>query len=212
MAKLPALVDALTAIDGRPRGAIDHVARAIREAGLIQTTKRGRGASDMTATDAAYLLIGLYGSDQPAHAAKAATEFGNALRLPFFPGVDTLPDAEVDTLRRAESLVDAVAALIELGGRLRPGSLISRPGTEAGVDVLERSETSGYAALFTLEREGAISTATLAMPASTGFRVLERHFVVTKNTKPFEAPPVEVTVKLNTDVFIALHRALFPPA
>ena len=46
MAKLPALVDALAAADYRSRATIDQIARVVREAGYIPTTKRGSGAAD----------------------------------------------------------------------------------------------------------------------------------------------------------------------
>jgi hypothetical protein len=49
MARLPTLVDALTAADGRrDRATIANIARAIREAGLLPPSARGRGATPMT--------------------------------------------------------------------------------------------------------------------------------------------------------------------
>lgn len=70
MAKLPALVDALAAADYRSRATIDQIARVVREAGYIPTTKRGSGAADMTVREAANLLIGSF-VESPAQAAKA---------------------------------------------------------------------------------------------------------------------------------------------
>jgi hypothetical protein len=75
MTKLPALVDDLAEHDVRGRPTVELVARMIREAGLIQTTKRGRGAADMTAADAAALLIGLCVSEAPKDAPAAVKTF-----------------------------------------------------------------------------------------------------------------------------------------
>jgi hypothetical protein len=75
MARLPQLIDAVSKTSGRDRSSVEHWARAIREAGLITTTKRGVGAANMTTRDAANLLIGLCGADTPREAAKAVHEF-----------------------------------------------------------------------------------------------------------------------------------------
>lgn len=65
MAKLPALVTALSKCDERERTTLDHYARVIREAGLIPTTKRGSGAAEMTFREAANLLIAANTADTP---------------------------------------------------------------------------------------------------------------------------------------------------
>ncbi|MCM5558079.1 hypothetical protein [Pleomorphomonas sp. JP5] len=73
MAKLPALVTALTEVDGRDRPTIDHYARTIREAGFIPTGKRGVGAAEMDVRAAANLLIALNcGSDAKQAAERVA--------------------------------------------------------------------------------------------------------------------------------------------
>lgn len=59
MAKLPKLIEALAAVDERPRATLEYIARIIREGGELPTTKRGSGASDMTLREAANLLIGV---------------------------------------------------------------------------------------------------------------------------------------------------------
>lgn len=75
MAKLPALVTALSEVDGRERKAVDHIARTIRERGYITTGKRGGGAADMTAHEAANLLIALNGADSPKDGPTAIDRF-----------------------------------------------------------------------------------------------------------------------------------------
>lgn len=75
MSKLPALVSALAKCDGRPRQTLDHIARVIREAGYIATTKRGSGAAEMTGRDAANLILGINGADIPREAPIAIDRF-----------------------------------------------------------------------------------------------------------------------------------------
>lgn len=72
MTRLPGLVSALAVADNREQATLDHIARVIREAGMIPTTKRGVGASSMTAREAALLLIGANASEAPKDAATAA--------------------------------------------------------------------------------------------------------------------------------------------
>lgn len=119
MARLPALVDALAAADGRPRGAVDHVARAVREAGYIQTTKRGRGAAEMTVQDAAALLIGLYGARDPASAAEAVEAMDKLTRKKQDSQWKDVP-AWLSALQRARSPLLALAAVIEATPRFAP--------------------------------------------------------------------------------------------
>jgi len=83
MAKLPALVTALSEVDGRDRKTVDHIARTIRERGYITTGKRGGGAVDMTAHEAANLLIALNGADAPKDGPTAIDRF-RSLRQQFF--------------------------------------------------------------------------------------------------------------------------------
>jgi len=112
MARLPALVDAVAALDSRGRGTVDHVARVAREAGYIRTTSRGRGAAEMSAVDAAALLLGLNGAELPKDAPGAIERFGKL--KPVSRGITqgVLPR----TLRpvwNAKSFREAVELLIE---------------------------------------------------------------------------------------------------
>ena len=63
MARLPQLVSALTRVDGRKMGTIEHGSRMLREAGLLVSGKRGVGAPEMGFTDAANLLIAVNATD-----------------------------------------------------------------------------------------------------------------------------------------------------
>ena len=75
MARLPALVADLAAHDRRGQPTVEVIARTIRERGLISTTKRGRGAADMTTEDAAALLVALCVSESPASAPDTTSRF-----------------------------------------------------------------------------------------------------------------------------------------
>ena len=61
MAKLSALVSALAKCDDRDRTALEHIARALCEAGHMPTTRQGSDAAEMEFREAANLLIGADG-------------------------------------------------------------------------------------------------------------------------------------------------------
>lgn len=111
MAKLPALVAALTECDDRDRATLDWVARAIREAGCIPTGKRGAGAADMTFREAANLLIGANAAETPKQSALAVVQF-RTLRP-----TDLSPQREKEgvfaRIDEAETFGEALEALIE---------------------------------------------------------------------------------------------------
>ena len=95
MAKLPALISALSQHDERDRSTLEHVARTIREEGYIPTTKRGAGASGMTTEAAANLFLALNGCDAPKDASRAIERF-RSLRL----RERTLHESHHDVLRK----------------------------------------------------------------------------------------------------------------
>jgi hypothetical protein len=82
MVRLPALVEAFASCDERDRASIAQFARVIREAGLLPTTKRGRGAARMGALEAAILMIGLNAAGTPSGAPAAIRGYQNARALP----------------------------------------------------------------------------------------------------------------------------------
>lgn len=71
MARLPALVKAISDHDDRPVTLIGHFARVLRTEGLIVSNKAGLGAPTMTYQDAATLLMATLGASAPAGAAQA---------------------------------------------------------------------------------------------------------------------------------------------
>lgn len=126
MARFPKLVDALAKADGRPRGVIDHMAREIREAGLIQTTGAGWSAAPMTSLDAAHLLLGVYGSSGRGDAAEAAHILGGLRRNPMnflLTGTHPAPHSRIDLIANQPTLADALAAVIDIGPELAEQTL-----------------------------------------------------------------------------------------
>ncbi len=218
MASLPGLVDALAKVDGRDRGVIDHMAREIREAGLIQTTKRGRGAAEMTSLDAAHLVLGVYGSDGRGTAATAAREFG---RLATFamPLPKGLP-ATVDAIQHQPNLATAVAAIIESGAKLATqtprvqGTLpVLGPLYPATTDGLELEDwPHGTAVLLRMHRPSLEAYITMAWP---GRALVEEHTMMFVPGGPaidgFKAiAAFEVHIMVHARVFQALHGVLYP--
>lgn len=222
MARLPALVDALTGVDGRDRGVMDHMAREIREVGLIQTTKRGRGSAEMTSQDAAHLLLGVYGSDGRGSAAEAARILGplRVLRLPGLSepaGGRWHPGAEA--IQNQLTLAGAVAAVIELGKQLADQSIRTQstlpvlgPMFEQPKDGLElEGWPDGLSVMLRIHRPTLEAYLVLAW---RGARRVEEHTVLfapgraqADGVRPISA--FEVHTLVHARVFRALHRVLY---
>lgn len=191
MARLPALVDVIANVDDRPRGAIDFVARAVREAGFIQTTKRGRGAAEMTAADAAALLLGCYGSREPTQAVDTLQGFAGLRRARDLKTTAGAPDWLAGLLK-ARTAFEAVSAAIEIAPVLD-----SQPGQ--------------FSIRVSLRRPRLGVTVAVQMTAAdhSGGRVFEVAFV--GRTGPREPPPYDVTTEIRLPVLLSLHRCLHPP-
>lgn len=195
MARLPALVDALAAADGRPRGAIDHVARAVREAGFIQTTKRGRGAAEMTAEDAAALLIALYGARDPASAAEAVQAFAALPRVrPTDRVWKDLPDW-LASLQRARTCLQALSAVIEATPRFKP---------------LDGQLTDGVRFHVYIYRPRLGLQVELVNPARP--RPDWVHLVAFGDKRQEFGDAYDNVTRLKLPLFSAIHRALHPEA
>ncbi len=205
MARLPALIAALADLDGRPRSAINHYARTIREAGFIQTTKRGVGAAAMTARDAAALVIGLYGAQDAASSASTVEAFQalpiKRTRSPYIPPL-------VKSFSQTDSLIDALAAIIELAPRIVPHRVfddyeridkISLPVEARGFDV----QVSFYRPL--LHAELQVSFYGVAEAAAL-------HIVQAGAPDRSRTSAYEVVTTVNSLVFVKLHGILFPAA
>lgn len=112
MARLPALIDTLSTHDARGRPTIEHIARLVREAGFIQTTKRGRGAAEMTEADAAALLIGLNAIEMPTDAARQVSIFRDLTIQKATPIASGPVPAELEPLVQARTFREALETLI----------------------------------------------------------------------------------------------------
>lgn len=220
MASLPDLVSALARIDRRDRSAIDYAAREIREAGLIQTTKRGRGSANMTTLDAAHLLLGLYGGNGRGTAAEAARTLGSLPILGFFPPDHPLP-LPLAIIDSQPTFAHAIASTIELGRRLaaqtprtqgtmpvigylnEPPSLgMEVEGWPDGISVMVRINRpllEPYINFAWIERDKIEEYTVIAKPAgplgADGLKALAAH---------------EEISLIHTLVFSTLHAALFP--
>ena len=118
MARLPALIDDLAAHDPRGRPTVDLIARTIREHGLITTTKRGRGAAEMKAEDAAALLVALCVADTPSTSPTAVREFWHLRRAPDRPELGRLAATAPEILKQldeASTFGEAISVLIKRG-------------------------------------------------------------------------------------------------
>lgn len=130
MARLPALIDDLAAHDVRDRTTIEVMARMIREAGFVQTTGRGRGAAEMTAADAAALLIGVCTAEVPRDAADAVRNFTNLEMIIKDDAVVPLANVPplISDLTAAKNLGAAISALVSRADDL---TLLLRWATKA---------------------------------------------------------------------------------
>ncbi|WP_292035586.1 MULTISPECIES: hypothetical protein [unclassified Brevundimonas] len=195
MARLPALVDALVAIDGRERVVIDNVARAVREAGFIQTTKRGRGAAEMTAHDTAALIVGLYGSAGMGDAPRVVEAFSEAKRKHPAGAIKDGPTA-LGPLLRSRTLLDAVARLVELGPVLDPVDRIGAPAPGLAHIQLTLRRPHLHASIKVVFRQ-----------AEAQVYEIELHYAA--RGAPF-APPYEVATEVRQPIFLTLHKATLP--
>lgn len=115
MARLPALVSALHSTDGRERPTLDLIARSVREAGFIATTKRGSGAAEMGVKDAVNLLIGANAVQSPVLAGAAVRQYQTFKQSPHGRHAR---GTVFSALAAAETLIEALAILVEQAGAL----------------------------------------------------------------------------------------------
>lgn len=209
MARLPALIDALATCDERPRGAIDHVARTLREAGLIQTTKRGRGAAEMTARDAAALVLGLYGLADASPNAIVQVQVLADLKRSSKATRNGSPSGEHDPLpdvlrpvAAAPTLLDAVAALIELA-----------PLLDDSVGSKEATITGRFIASLELRRPRLGASIQITWrSAAPDIQGLGIGFQPAGYRSVRVSAPVAyaVTTRIMRPVLTTLHKTLFP--
>lgn len=111
MATLPNLVEAIACCDGRDRSTLDQFARVIREAGYVQTGKRGRGAADMTPSDAVSLLLGMNGADTPSGGPEAVRRF-RSLRTGTVKIAETCDVPALTAIKDTQNFGQALEVLV----------------------------------------------------------------------------------------------------
>lgn len=203
MARLPAVVDALTSIDERPRATIDNAVRGVREAGLVQTTKRGRGAAEITPFDAGILLLGVYGTDQAVRAPQAASRFSNLPRMTN----NLLPQA-LARVAAAKTLGEAVGAVIEASRTQAALTLEVDHWLEVGAPAQPASLDGDFAAQLVLHRPHEWAELRIVWQPAVGRRPTRE--VVIFGRPPERPMAGSFTAKLGPTYFIRLHETLFP--
>jgi hypothetical protein len=119
VAKLPTLIAKLAQLDGRSMETLAHVARVIRERGLMTTTKRGAGAAEMTVRDATNLLIALNGAQVPKDAPDAVEHYRSFYRSYPPEGRPGHPELEYQAFNAnwfgdaLEKLIESIPLLVE---------------------------------------------------------------------------------------------------
>ena len=115
MARLPALIEAIARHDRRGQATIAHIARQVRDEGLIRSSKRGVGAAIMTVKDAATLLLATCGDSSPQGTVAAVHNLRSLVPHPDDSNRDMQREdmpAWMDFLREKVGFADAVERLI----------------------------------------------------------------------------------------------------
>ena len=166
MARLPALVDALALTDRRGRATVEQMARIMRAAGLIERTKRGRGAGHVGLVDAATMLIGLNGTERLKDAPAAVEAFRNL--VPFDRSKLTNPPSFAACLTDVENFGAAVERLIGAAPSLLDWSIDHAVALFAAQGASVYDLIKGGASAFDLSRAGAAIRIDLTMPDRVG--------------------------------------------
>lgn len=136
MARLPALVDALAEVDLRGHATLHHIARLVRDAGEITSTKRGAGGAKMEYRDAATLLMAACGDINPLGAVAAAKRLQTLEPIPADAmrtmQREDLP-AHFDWLREPTDFATTLTRLIEHAPQLAAWEEAYQSGKADGV-------------------------------------------------------------------------------
>lgn len=105
-----------------PLSAVTDYSRRLKEAGLLSTGARGRHAPEMTALDAARLMLAILTTSSPAQCVDRVRRFGP---LPYSPGFrliyqwcETVQEDEFRQLFKSATLEDVLAEIFNLPARL----------------------------------------------------------------------------------------------
>jgi hypothetical protein len=112
---------------------LDQTTRALRAAGLLPPSPRGRGATPLTGADVATILIALAGAEQPAKTPAAVRAYAGMVKVGGDAGADTLAEA---VGRIAVDPVQAARIQTVLICRSWPMATISILTLSGGVDEI----------------------------------------------------------------------------
>lgn len=223
MARLPALIDTLALTDSRGRPTIEHIGQMMRATGLISRTKRGRGAGDVTVTDAVTMLIALNAAETPKKAPEAVTTFRSL--VPEVAEVMIQPPSFAACLEGVTNFSEAIEALIVNAPTLFEWSVEhARAGFLAQGMSAEILEESGATPQF-LATAGAHVAVEFNMPDNNGAVTIAPGYASPLNQPivPFRARFVSptavpgedhkywdrtVTVSLGIETLLNLHQVL----
>jgi hypothetical protein len=141
MARLPTLVRCLAECDGREVATVDHWARTVREHGYIETTKRGAGASNVTTSDAAKLLIALNCAPTAAEACRSLPSF--LLLAPAEPAGRPLQLRFDPAMAFGEALRTFIELAPKIAGAFPPAGIRVAITTPPGLAIIEISQNEG---------------------------------------------------------------------
>ena len=215
MAKLPQLLDALTAADGRrERSTFDSISRAIRGDGLLPPSKRGHGATVLGVQDATNLLLAALVPVEQAEAATAAVQLRSLRRFPRprWEGTGVLA-----ALAEADTFGDAVDLVIERVDLV--GAILMRWTDDAYGNMPAELRHKVFMPKLSLSISSNL-TAEIAIDFNRGTGP-EREFSLTyvrdlQQPSDFYAGPfarasdTTSTVSVGLPTLLRLHDALFP--
>lgn len=117
MARLPAVLELLAPLDGRPYATLDVVARHLRYAGMFSTFRPGRGSADVTNEDAANLLLACMGGDVLVASPRTVEVLRSLKRRPA-PRIPNFPRT-VGLLIQLPNLGEFTDSLLDYGDAVR---------------------------------------------------------------------------------------------
>ena len=224
MARLPALVERFADIGHHDRGAVDHVAREIREQNWIQTTKRGRGAAEMTPRDAAALTVALYAAETLPDRLAALPVFLEMVRgEQWLMGAIDSPSS-LEPLVQASSFGQALELLFEQGSLFELPTdwrLHDASWTGLGhIDVLRARAPRGPSVVVRLQQIDPRAMISFVWPNRAASVSPVGALVLSYGPKldaaarkaadeSLQATGRRVTVELDATIFKAVHQTLF---
>ncbi|UIN36296.1 hypothetical protein [Methylobacterium oryzae] len=142
---MPAIIEALARLDGRPFPSIDTFGRFLRSGGFLSHGGRGTAAPHATPDDVANLVIGIMATDSPTAAPRVVDTFRALVRL---------PEPEPEGVTRALGLLIRLPSFGEfLAGAFDYAGTLRRELGDSGIE-LQISRTVPAAGLLLRDASG----------------------------------------------------------